>query len=201
MPITFTFTSDDGRQAQNLHQRATSAWRSVATGLLLVNAALYFFGLLGGWVAIWTNPLCLLATISLPIATLMWLLWRRLSRRNQPARPAPETPAGLDAPFFTLTEEGLRYSTAFGQALRPWSFFHHWKEDAAMFLLYLNDWVYMAVPKRIFTAPDALTDMRRHLAALPQPTAENQQRQRLLYGGLSFSLLFLAFIQLALLPH
>jgi len=58
----------------------------------------------------------------------------------------------LSLPFhMKLDEKGLLFQNELSSSLRPWNLFTKWDEDEKIMLLYLNDMMFVMIPKRMLT--------------------------------------------------
>lgn len=58
----------------------------------------------------------------------------------------------LSLPFhIKVDEKGLLFQNELSSSLRPWNLFTKWDEDEKIMLLYLNDMMFVMLPKRILT--------------------------------------------------
>ena len=158
--IKGTCTPDDLVNASWVHLRPRPVI-AVAGGLVLV---LFFWAL---WMAFTREPPpdpAWLPWSMVGIATYLALMfgvgipWR--CRRTWRQRKDLQR-----ACWFVASSAGLRSASESVQADKPWSDFLKWKEGRHVFLLYMSDHMYQAIPKRFFSSQDELVAFREFVSA------------------------------------
>jgi hypothetical protein len=64
--------------------------------------------------------------------------------------------------MYSIAESGLTLQSENGTAFVPWSNFHSWKEGRTCLLLYVNQALFVILPKRAFS-PDQLAAVKAYL--------------------------------------
>ena len=96
------------------------------------------------------------------------LTWQRFMIPIQ-ARKLYRQLKSLHSPMgFTWDAEGTFLSGETGSSRTPWSHYRRVRESASMFLLYLTDNMYHAVPKRVLADSGEIDRFRQACASLPQ---------------------------------
>lgn len=62
-----------------------------------------------------------------------------------------------------LTESGIQTTNLIGSSDRPYSFFHHWKEDKELFLIYVSENAPIILPKRFVGSHEQIETVRSTL--------------------------------------
>jgi YcxB-like protein len=73
--------------------------------------------------------------------------WKRTVQMQQPI-------------IVSITETGVDWQTQGYQDFRQWQYYNHFRESKEMFLLYYSESLYYILPKRVFSSPEKMNQLK-----------------------------------------
>jgi len=196
MRYTVEITLADVVAGNNLHMWGRQPWkqRVLLFWVLYFAVILWAMGLndfARGKVALtqvicWGPPLFMLTLVFIVYFWPLWMCKRGYRQQNKKPHRFFE---------FEFTEQNFCASSDTGNMCAPWADFHKWKEDNKTFLVYMSDYMYTVIPKRIFATPEEEQFVRTSLANALGPARESKMLKP--YFFIPLFVLFLLFTLLA----
>jgi YcxB-like protein len=159
LQITGTFTIEDIKSAAWVHIRPRQSFAIM--GLLLVASALSVLGLAffsglatkSSW-TFWVLVVALLYIVLFLCFGIPFNARRMYKQRKDLQRECT----------FSVSEEGLHFSTEGMAGTKPWTDYLRWKEGKDVILIYMSDDLYQMMPKRFFASDADMQAFREYLS-------------------------------------
>ena len=156
MKITIKMEWKDFLSAQLLHRHPDNIGKiinaffylwGIVYVLMIINLAVKGRGAFIHWIPI------LLCLIVFPLIRFVLLPYQTKQLYSQ----HKEFQSPIEIEF---AESGIKTTNLIGSSDRPYSFFHHWKEDKNLFLIYVSENSPIILPKRFMVSQDEIVSVR-----------------------------------------